>query len=629
MRRFIPHFYMLLLFVAAHLLFGFQVTTDSIPSKEAASIYSTYSENTSIVVTDSYEVITKKEKKITVLSAEGLSHAYTSIFYDKFNEILNFELEIADPLTGKTIEKARIRDMSDASIHSSSNIFDDNRHKYYEVRSGKFPIQVNIKIETKQKNNFYYRPWIPMQRYNQKLNKSVLTFTYPIELGLRYKELNLLGTREEKMVDGKMKITWTEEDLPVQTPNMKVEDDHRLLLAPVAFQVGEYEGKMEDWSGLAAWQYRLNSGRNTLPEAFKKNIQAMVADAESDYQKIEILYEYLQKNYRYVSIQLGIGGWQTMPAAEVVKYAYGDCKGLTNLMKSMLETVGIKSNYTLVLAGKDADEIEEDLPSNQFNHVILQVSMEDGKSPVWLECTSNSLPAGYLGDFTKNRFALVVNEDGGYLTKTPAYNSAPWNTVHSNNSVKIDTQGNATITTKISLQGNFAENLLEVKQYLDSREQRDFFNSNSPVSGLIIKEYGLQVDHQDSLLKAEVAYEGFIQKFVQNTAKRTILKPFLGKISLEMLTNNSLNKLDEYLIELPESLESDNENKDLIIKEEGVELSLKAVLDGRNLRVVREIKMTLDEKMTRDEKTELLKRINSSSNKTYFFIKSTTATTNE
>lgn len=570
-------------------------------------------------------MINKVEQNITVLSSEGLSHAYTSIFYDKFNEISNFELEIVDPVTGKTIEKAKIRDMSDASINSSSNIFDDNRHKYYEVRSGKFPIQVISRIETRASTNFHLNDWVPVKRYNQKLSKAVLTVVYPPELGLRYKEVNLQGTREEKILDGKMQIIWAEKNLPVQTAGLKKEDDHRLILAPVALSMGEYVGKMEDWSGLAAWQYQLNRDRNVLPDDFVAEIKNMIVDAENDYEKIEILYEYLQKNYRYVSIQLGIGGWQTMAAADVVKYAYGDCKGLTNLMKSMLEAVGIASNYTLVQAGKNAEKIEKDLPSNQFNHVILQVPLQDGKSPVWLECTSNSLPTGFLGDFTKDRYVLVTNERGGYLTKTPAYNTAEWNTAHSSNEIKIDLKGNATISTKINVQGNFAEDLQSVKQYLDTRQQRDFFNSNSPVSGLIIQEYELQISHEDSLLKADVAYDGFIQKFVQNTAKRMILKPFLGKVTDEMLANNSLYQIDEYLIELPEVMEAENLAENVVLEEEGIKMTLRTSLEGKNLRVKREIRLSLSEDISEESKTELIKRINAIGSSNFYFIKNTAA----
>ena len=620
---------MIILFVAIQLFFGYGSTIDSISGKDPAPVYSMLSENQRIEISDSYKVTHSIERKFTIFSSEGLSHAFTSVFYDKLNEIERVEIEINDPASGKTIEKAKIKDMTDAAIYSSSSIFDDNRHKYYEVKSSKFPVQVIVKIETKSSSNFQLSDWVPVHRYNQKVTKSTLTVVYPEQIGLRYKAVNLLGEKSEKKVDNKIEMTWVETDLPVQTPDLKKEDDHKLLLAPLGFAMGDYVGKMEDWSGLAAWQYKLNEGRKALPAAFKSKLYEMVAPAESDYEKIQILYEYLQKNYRYVSIQLGIGGWQTMPAEDVVKYAYGDCKGLTNLMQAMLSTVDITSNYTLVQAGKDAEDIETDLPSNQFNHVILQVAMKDGQSPVWLECTSNSLPAGFLGDFTKNRHVLVIDGQGGYLTKTPSYNSFDWNAIHSKNQVKIDQNGNANISTNIKVDGNLAEDMLMVKQYLDTRKQRDYFNRNSPVAGLIINQYELNVDHKDSLLLAELSYEGFIQKFVQNTAKRMILKSFLGKVTDDMLVNNALNQVDEYQIELPEVMEAENLSENLVLEEEGVLVTLKASIEGKNLSVSREIKLSLNEDISDDDKTELIKKINTLGSHNFYFIKNTASLRHE
>lgn len=534
-----------------------------------------------------------------------------------------------DPSSGKTLQKAKLRDMSDAAIYSTMSIFDDNRRKYYEVKSSKFPVQVNISYETKAVTNYYYPTWIPVNHYNQKVNKSTLSVTYPSGLGLRYKAVNLNGSREELTNEGNVTVTWVEDELPVQNRDLKKEDDHFLLLAPVNFAIGNFSGKMEDWSGLASWQYELNKGRDVLPEEFKAKLQGMVAHTDEPYEQIKILYNYLQKNYRYVSIQLGIGGWQTMTAVDVVKNQYGDCKGLTNLMKSMLEAVGISSNYTLVRAGTDADAIESDFPSNQFNHVILQVPLQNTTSPIWLECTSNSLPAGYLGDFTKDRDVLVITENGGFLSKTPAYNSDEWNTIHSQNDVKIDDQGNARITTALKMDGNFAAELLNIKNHLDTRQQRDFFNRNSPVSGLIINQYDLSVDQKDSLLLASLSYDGFIQRFVQNTSKRMILKPFLGKITTDNLVNNSLNQLDEYQIELPEIMQIENLSENLLLEEEGVRVNLKTVLEGKILSVSREIKLALGEETSDDSKDEIIRRINSLGSTNFYFIKNQTAQIND
>lgn len=591
--------------------------------KNQIPVYSTLQEKQFLTVSSDYEVLHRIEREMLIFSPDGLGHGYTSLFYDNLNEVVSFEAEVTNPKTGKVIQKAKIRDMTDAAIYSSSSVFDDNRHKYFEIKSGIFPVKVRIVSETKSKTNFHFRDWVPVHRYNQKVIESILEVSFPTSIGMRYKELNLLGERSSADLAGTSKIIWIEKDLPVQSPSLKDEDDHKLLLAPIGFAMENYVGKMEDWSGLASWQYELNKGRNELPEEFKSKIRSMVMDVDSPYEKINILYSYLQKNFRYVSIQLGIGGWQTMKADQVVDYSYGDCKALTNLMQAMLETVGIPSNYTLVFAGTDVDDIETDLPSNQFNHVILQVPMNE--NPVWLECTSNLLPAGYLGDFTKNRHVLVTNAEGGFLTKTPNYFDSVWNQLSTTNLINIDDMGNASIRSKQVLKGNFAEPLMYVKQEMDSRGQKEYFHKNSSVSGLIIQQLDLVVTAKDSVPNAEVSYEGVIQKFVQFTTKRVILKSFLEKISLEKLNNNSLYQTDEYRIVLSDQWQPEQELKDLNWEENGIKLSLTNKMEGNELVVTRNVEVTFSEDMNEESKAELLKQINSRGTKNYYFTKSTSS----
>lgn len=606
---------MLKVLLGIFLISEFAMSLDTVSPPKEVPIYSALSQKKTLTIHPDFTYTLVDERKLTITSADGLSHASTALLYDKLNEIKNFELEIKDGLTGKSLKKARLKDMGDAPYISNVSIFEDNRYKYYEVTAVKYPIEVKIRSEVSSKSNFFLPTWSPVPNVNQKVIESTFTVIFPKDLGLKYKEIGLAGEKSQTEESGITTISWTEKDLAAQAKPA----DSKLLLAPDKFALGQYQGQMNDWSSLASWQNELNQGRDSLPEDFKTRLHEMVAGIDEPYEKVQILYNYLQQNFRYVSIQLGIGGWQTMTAADVIKYSYGDCKGLTTLMKAMLNEVGISSNYTLVRAGENAKEIEPEFSAFQFNHVILQVPT--ASDPIWLECTSNLLPAGFLGDFTRDRHVLVTHEGGGYLTKTPSYSSPEWNLIQSQSKITIDQQGNATINAKQQLFGNFSEVMLSVKKSLDERQQRDFLNRTSAISGLIVRDYTIEILKLDSLPKSEITYEGVVQKFSQATAKRMVLKSFLGRLGPDHLANNSLKQVDEYEIQLPEAWQPDGNFPEVVIDEENLTGFLKVDLKGNTLYIRREISIQLSEKLEKEQETELLKKINLAFDRAILFSK--------
>ena len=147
---------------------------------------------------------------------------------------------------------------------------------------------------------------------------------------------------------------------------------------------------------------------------------AATASAHSDLEKIRILYDSLRNRTRYVSIQLGIGGYKPFPASLVHQSGFGDCKGLSNYMQSMLRAVGIPSFYTIVNTYRDRF-----LPGysgiGQMNHAMLCVPLPEMKDTLWLECTNPTLPLGYRHKDVAGHDVVLVTERGGIPVRVGAY----------------------------------------------------------------------------------------------------------------------------------------------------------------------------------------------------------------
>ena len=162
----------------------------------------------------------------------------------------------------------------------------------------------------------------------------------------------------------------------------------------------------------------LLEGRDVIDETTKNKILDLVKEAKSPIEKAKIVYQFMQNKTRYISVQVGIGGWEPIAANQVDQVGYGDCKGLVNYTKALLDVVGVTSYYTVVYADEKRN-LDKDFASIQGNHVILNLPIE-GKD-IWLECTSQTMPFGFLGDFTDDRDVLVVTPEGGFIKRTTIY----------------------------------------------------------------------------------------------------------------------------------------------------------------------------------------------------------------
>lgn len=382
-------------------------------------------------------VIRMSETKFRILDtkeAVETEHFVITILNDKADDLANivepysklFDLESIEGhlynANGEELKKVKKKDIQDLSGNSEDAMIDDKRYKHHNFYYRVYPYTIEYEIETRYKTTFFFPQWRPQSGEGISIQQSSFVLQFPADYKVRYKSYNYTGEPVAGTEKRDNLLTWSVSEVPAVwketfSPRLR-ELTTTVLTGPSDFQMEDYKGNMESWNGLGKFVYELKQGRDELPADVKQKIHAIADNISDPKEKIARLYEYMQKNTRYIGIQLGIGGWQPFDAKEVASKGYGDCKALSNYMYSILKEENIPSYYTLIRAG-NAENINKEFPAQQFNHVILCVPLKN--DTMWLECTSQTKPAGYLGGFTCNRSALLIGENGGILVNTPKY----------------------------------------------------------------------------------------------------------------------------------------------------------------------------------------------------------------
>ena len=359
---------------------------------------------------------------ITILNERGDKHAGFIEQYDKLHEIESITGTLYDA-TGKKVKALKKQDISDYSGTGNESLMTDDRVKVHNFYYKIYPYTVEYEVETKYYYTMFFPGWVPQGGEHYAVQDSKITIICPSDYKFRYKTFNYSKEPVVQTEKSTTSYTWEITGLPAMeneyaSPSW-YEITPTVCMGPEQFEVEGYQGNMKTWQDFGKFVYALKAGKDVLPETIKQKVHQLTDGFSDPREKIRILYEFMQQNTHYISVQLGIGGWQPFDAKYVADRKYGDCKALANYMYSLLKEAGIKSYYTLIKAGSGGHYMVADFPSSQFNHVILCVPQP--KDSIWLECTSQTLPAGYLSGFTADRYALLVDEDGGKLVRTPKY----------------------------------------------------------------------------------------------------------------------------------------------------------------------------------------------------------------
>jgi tetratricopeptide (TPR) repeat protein len=171
------------------------------------------------------------------------------------------------------------------------------------------------------------------------------------------------------------------------------------------------------WEEIGRWYAGLDHDRRQPTPEIRAKAEELTKGLTSNLAQVEALYDYVAKNFRYVSLSLGLGRYQPHAAGDVLHNQYGDCKDKHTLLSSLLEAKGMHASSVLINSSR---KLDPDIPSpSQFDHVITLLPM--GKEEVWMDTTTEVAPFRLLSFNIRNKQGLVIPVEGvPHLEETPA-----------------------------------------------------------------------------------------------------------------------------------------------------------------------------------------------------------------
>lgn len=517
-------------------------------------------------------------KVVTVLNEKADDNSRCRIGYDKERKIKNLEVYVYNK-EGKEIEHIKKKEFDDLSAVDGFSLYTDNRLLYHRYTPVEYPYTIALKYSIETSDTAFFPQWYFLSDYLTSVEKSHLEINYASQnLKPEIKELNLADFSFNKKDNANTMLYTAENILPIKyesySPSIR-EVVPRLVLKMNEFSLKGETTSAKNWKEIGSWMNEaLLKNQEILPEETIIKVNKLVEGLPNDLEKAKAVYKFVQENTRYISVQIGIGGWKPISAIEVDRVKYGDCKGLSNYTYALLKAVGVTSYYTVIWAGGRKIDFDPDFSNLQGNHAILAIPYE-GKY-YWIDCTSQVNPFGFVGDFTDDRLALVMTPEGGEIVKTVAYlNEDNDQTTVAEYSLKED--GSIKGKVKINTGGIQYDNRFSLEDKSQDDIEKHYKNYWDNINNLKVDNIKFFNDMDNVIFKENVSItandyaskSGERMLFEINAFNKNTLVPnrYRNRKMPLVIQRGYLDK-DEFKIQLPKEYELEAMPKPLVLENE-------------------------------------------------------------
>lgn len=573
------------------------LTINEIPDSLKESAYSIVQlDNTFVDVKSQDEMKIYRKRVISVIDNNGRDHVKLSIHLDPTMSLKKFKGRIYSS-DGELIKELSKKDLVKSEFSQYLHT-DDYVYMYSPNKTISVPFTISYEWEeVTTKNILTYPMFIPIKYHNQSLINSEYKLIAPQKYELKY--LPNLCDAKLTMLDS-VKYEAKIEKKHFKAIDFRYGQEPMSYMLPIArfqpetFSSTGYDGETSSWKTIGIWLSLLKENRDELTAEQIEMYKAMTDTCSSDLSKVMVLYKHLRNATRYVNISLGIGGLQPEKAKDVAIRGYGDCKGLSNYMHSILKAVGVESIYAVIKNGDKS--FYSAYPSiGQFNHAILYVPLH--QNPLWIECTAPSLPLGYVHSGIAGNYALLVDGENSRLMQLPHITDS-LDYKKSYCRIELLNNGKAMIDTKEIYSGSYYEKCSKYEN-ISSKDFRDEICKKLKLPNAHLIEFECNSNITQPI--TQVNFSLSVPKLGQFLGKRIILPEHIIESPLDFdekitgdynLVLEHQKKMFEVDIILPEGYIIPNENiKEFQLDENFGKFIFKMISENNQIKITSEFEL--------------------------------------
>src|SRR5580704_12760489 len=383
-------------------------------------------------VKDNGEIETTHRCAYKLLRPEAREkYGFAVVRFDNETKVSYFRAWTIMP-NGAPIE-VKDKEASEVSLEDFE-MFSDNRAKVIKFPEANVGSVVGYEYTQRQRPFMFEDDW----EFQETIPTRRARFSLQLPAGWEFANYWANFAQQEPQSSSNNQYVWELENIPA----VEVEPDMPPFLAVAGRMDIKYFPRDQNlrakttgtWSDIGVWYTGLTASSRIASPALQQKVTELTSGISDPLVQMKALASYMQRNIRYVAIEIGIGGFQPHPASDVFAHQYGDCKDKATLLSAMLKEIGIDSYYVLIHTERGI--VNPKFPSLRFDHAILAIRLPDKISDagtglyatlndpklgrlLFFDPTHPYVPLGYLPPYLQDTYGLVMGPDGGELVTLP------------------------------------------------------------------------------------------------------------------------------------------------------------------------------------------------------------------